>query len=115
MKSVAQMGWRRIRSFIFGFKENGLKKTIENLKVQYHLTDEQVSENTAVLGFLGASSSETFNWLYPLVAVCLVIILAAGVLMVSGCMNSNVAQRTKFWYDALHRGKPTADFTFRKI
>ena len=50
-------------------KENGLKKTIENLKVQYHLTDEQVSENTAVLGFLGASSSETFNWLYPLVAV----------------------------------------------
>ncbi len=25
--------------------------------------------------------------------------------MVSGCMNSNVAQRTKFfWYDALHRG-----------
>ena len=74
-------------------KENGLKKTIENLKVQYHLTDE----NTAVLGFLGASSSETFNWLYPLVAVCLVIILAAGVLMVSGCMNSNVAQRTKFF------------------
>ena len=78
-------------------KENGLKKTIENLKVQYHLTDEQVSENTAVLGFLGASSSETFNWLYPLVAVCLVIILVAGVLMVSGCMNSNVAQRTKFF------------------
>lgn len=67
------------------------------MKVQYHLTDEQVSENTAVLGFLGASSSETFNWLYPLVAVCLVIILAAGVLMVSGCMNSNVAQRTKFF------------------
>lgn len=78
-------------------KENGLKKTIENLKVQYHLTDEQVSENTAVLGFLGASSSETFNGLYPLAAVCLVIILAAGVLMVSGCMNSNVAQRTKFF------------------
>ena len=47
--------------------------------------------------FWGASSSETFNWLYPLVAVCLVIILAAGVLMVSGCMNSNVAQRTKFF------------------
>lgn len=65
--------------------------------MQYHLTDEQVSENTAVLGFLGASSSETFNGFYPLAAVCLVIILAAGVLMVSGCMNSNVAQRTKFF------------------
>ena len=50
-------------------KENGFKKTSEKFKVPDHLTDEQVSENTAELGFLGASSSETFNWLYPLVTV----------------------------------------------
>lgn len=78
-------------------KENGLKKTIANLKQQYNLTDENIEENTAILGLLGASNSETFNGLYPLAAVCLIIILAAGVLMVSGCMNSDVAQRTKFF------------------
>lgn len=85
------------RFYIRFQKENGLKKTIANLKEQYNLIDEKVSENTAVLGFMGASSSETFNGLYPLAAICIVIILAAGVLMVSGCMNSNVAQRTKFF------------------
>ena len=78
-------------------KESGLKKLIADLKEQYHLTDENIHENTGVLGLLGASSSETFNGLYPLAAACMVIILAAGVLMISGCMNSNVAQRTSFF------------------
>ena len=78
-------------------KETGLKERIADLKEQYHLADENVRENTAVLGLLGASSSETFNGLYPLAAVCIAIILAAGVLMISGCMNSNVAQRTSFF------------------
>ena len=77
-------------------KETGLKERIADLKEQYHLADENVRESTAVLGLLGASSSETFNGLYPLAAVCIAIILAAGVLMISGCMNSNVAQRTSF-------------------
>lgn len=78
-------------------KENGLKKTIAKMKEQYNLTSENVIENTAVLSLLGASTNESINGLYPLAAACFVIILIAGVLMISGCMNSNVAQRTKFF------------------
>ena len=71
--------------------ENGLKKTIADMMQQYNLTAENVKENTAVLGMLGASSNESVNELYPLAAACFVIILIAS------CMNSNVAQRTKFF------------------
>lgn len=78
-------------------KESGLKKTIANLKQQYDLTAEQVKENTGVLGMLEASSNESMGQLYPLAAVCFVIILISGVCMISSCMNSNVAQRTKFF------------------
>ena len=77
--------------------ENGLKKTIADMMQQYNLTAENVKENTAVLGMLGASSNESVNELYPLAAACFVIILIAGVFMLSSCMNSNVAQRTKFF------------------
>lgn len=77
--------------------ENGLKKTIADMMQQYNLTAENVKENTAVLGMLGASSNESVNELYPLAAACFVIILIAGVFMISCCMNSNVAQRTKFF------------------
>ena len=77
--------------------ENGLKNTIADMMQQYNLTAENVKENTAVLGMLGASSNESVNELYPLAAACFVIILIAGVFMISSCMNSNVAQRTKFF------------------
>ena len=77
--------------------ENGLKKTIADMMQQYNLTAENVKENTAVLGMLGASSNESVNELYPLAAAFFVIILIAGVFMISSCMNSNVAQRTKFF------------------
>lgn len=77
--------------------ENGLKKTIADMMQQYNLTAENVKENTAVLGMLGASSNESVNELYPLAAACFVIILIAGIFMISSCMNSNVAQRTKFF------------------
>ena len=74
-----------------------MKKTIAGIKEQYALTSENIDENTAVLSLLGASSDERVNGLYPLAIACFVIILIAGIFMISSCMNSNVAQRTKFF------------------
>ena len=91
-------GLESMSRFYVRFKnENGLKKTIANIKEQYSLTSENVSENTPVLGLLGASTNESINALYPLAVACFVIILIAGIFMISSCMNSNVAQRTKFF------------------
>jgi len=78
-------------------EERGLKKTISAMKQRYNLAADNVDENIAVLGMLGASSNESMNDLYPLAAVCFVIILISGILMISSCMNSNVAQRTAFF------------------
>lgn len=91
-------GSESMSRFYVRFKnENGLKKTIADMKERYSLTSENVNENTAVLSLLGASTSESVNGLYPLAAACFVIILIAGIFMISSCMNSNVAQRTKFF------------------
>lgn len=91
-------GLESMSRFYVRFKnENGMKKTIANIKEQYSLTSENVSENTPVLSLLGASTNESINALYPLAVACFVIILIAGIFMISSCMNSNVAQRTKFF------------------
>ena len=91
-------GLESMSRFYVRFKnENGLKKTIADIKEQYSLTSENVSENTPVLSLLGASTNESINALYPLAVACFVIILIAGIFMISSCMNSNVAQRTKFF------------------
>ncbi len=37
------------------------------------------------------------SWAYPTAAAVFLLILIAGVLMISGCLNSSVAQRTRFF------------------
>ena len=70
---------------------------IPEIREQYDLPQESISENTAVMGLAGQSSSESVKNVYGIAAVLFVLVLLAGVLMISGGMNSNVAQRTKFF------------------
>lgn len=70
---------------------------IKKLKQQYHLSGESISENTAVMGLTGQSSSESVKNIYGLAIILFILVLMAGILMISGSMNSNVAQRIKFF------------------
>lgn len=74
-----------------------LKKAIDGLKKQYGLKNENVKENTIVLGLAGASTKQQLASLYPMAAVVSFMVLTAGALMISSCMNSNVSQRIKFF------------------
>lgn len=85
-------------AYYIQFKEGtNLRKAIDEVKKGYGLAEENVVENTAVLGLTGASSHESIKSLYPVVTVIFLLILVSGALMISSCMNSNVAQRTKFF------------------
>ena len=70
---------------------------ITEIRQQYNLPEEDISENTAIMGLAGQSSNESMKNIYGIAAILFVIVLLAGVLMISGSMNSNVAQRTKFF------------------
>ncbi len=67
------------------------------IRQQYDLPEEDISENTAIMGLAGQSSNESMKNIYGIAVVLFVLVLLAGVLMISGSMNSNVAQRTKFF------------------
>lgn len=72
-------------------------KGISEIRERYHLPEDSISENTAVMGIAGQSSNTSVNSFYELAAMLSVLVLLAGGLMISGSMNSNVAQRTKFF------------------
>lgn len=72
-------------------------KAISEIKKQYGLSEESISENLAVMGMAGKSDNESMKNVYGMAAILFVLVLLAGVLMISGSMNSNVAQRTKFF------------------
>lgn len=71
--------------------------SIHELVERYNLDEDDISENTGVMGAAGQSNSKMMKNIYSLAAVLFVFVLLAGVLMISGGLNSNVAQRTQFF------------------
>lgn len=95
---MAQNGIEENPSFYVKFDSAaGASKAILVMKQEYDLKEEDISENTAVMGLSGQSKSKSFQNVYGIAAVLFFLVLLAGVLMISGSMNSNVAQRTKFF------------------
>ncbi len=72
-------------------------KAITELQSQLSLPEESISENTGVMGMAGQSGNESMKNVYGMAAVLFVLVLLAGVLMISGSMNSNIARRTQFF------------------
>lgn len=79
--------------------ENAAKaaKAIPELKKLYNLPKDCISENTALMGISGQSNNKAMGTIYATAGVLFVLVLLAGVLMISGSLNSNVTQRTKFF------------------
>lgn len=74
-----------------------IQSNITDIKQQFGLSDEQVSENTKLLGLLGQSSNSFMLYVYAVAVVLFILVLIAGILMITSSMNSNVAQRTEFF------------------
>ncbi len=74
-----------------------MKKAIANIKEQYGLTEDNISENAGVMGLEGFSSNSYLMGLYGIAAFLFLLVLIAGALMISSSMNSNVSERTKFF------------------
>lgn len=78
-------------------KRTNLKKAINEVKDQYGYTDDDIKLNTIVMATKGISNNNYIKTTYPVAAVLFLMILVAGVMMISSSMNSNVAQRMQFF------------------
>lgn len=78
---------------------HNMRKTINDIKTQFQLSDEQVAEQAMLLGLLGQSDegNQFMTLIYSAAAVLSMLVLLAGILMIAGSLNSNVAGRTEFF------------------
>ena len=74
-----------------------IRQAIKDVRNQFRLTEEQIGQNTALLALLGFSDDSFILGLYLVAGVLFLLVLTAGVLMVTSSMNSNLAQRTEFF------------------
>ena len=74
-----------------------IRKTIDQLKTKHGWDQSVISENAAMLGILGMSSNSYVVGLYGLALSLVILVMLAGVLMIAGSMNSNIAERTQYF------------------
>ena len=80
----------------FGSHAN-MKKAIAEIREQYGLADADIQQNFILMGLAGLSDNTLVKNVYPLVIILFLLVLIAGVLMISGSLNSTIAQRTQFF------------------
>lgn len=76
-----------------------IRTSINDIKEQFHLADEQVGEQAMLLGLLGQSDegNQFMMMIYSAAAILSSLVLLAGILMIASSLNSNVAGRTEFF------------------
>lgn len=85
-------------SYYVQFKAHAnMKKAIDEIRKQCGLTDGEIEQNSLLMGFGGAIDTPLFQSLYLPAFLLFLLILLAGILMISGSLNSNVAERSRFF------------------
>lgn len=74
-----------------------IQRTISDISEQFHLDKASVGQNTKVLSLMFQSNDPYMMQLYFVAAILAILVSTAGILMISGSLNSNVARRTKFF------------------
>lgn len=74
-----------------------IRRAISEIGEQYGVASGDMEQNFILMGLAGISNNNMVKSLYPLAGALFLLILAAGILMISGSLNSTVAQRTQFF------------------
>ena len=74
-----------------------IQDTVKDICERLNIPTDAVIENTKLLGLLLQSSDSYILTLYLVAVILAVLVAFAGMLMILGSLNSNVAQRTEFF------------------
>ena len=74
-----------------------VERTVKQIQEQFGLTDRQIARNTKLLALYLQSADSYVMKLYVTGALLAVLVIASGVLMLAGSMNSDVARRTEYF------------------
>ena len=74
-----------------------LRQSIVNIENKYGISEEKISENTYLMALNASSNNDYIVGLYAVAAVLAGMVVLAGTFMITGSINSNVAQRTSYY------------------
>lgn len=73
------------------------RQGVRVLKERAGIPEDQITENTALMGLYGQSGARLMLFVYASAGVLLVLVLSAGAMMIAGSLSSGVAQKTSYY------------------
>lgn len=73
------------------------KRAVSEIKEQCKAADKNIEKNKMLMSLMGLSDSQYIINTYGVAAVLFLLVLLAGVFMISGSLNSNIAERSQFF------------------
>lgn len=74
-----------------------MQRVFRDIRQQFGLSEDQLGQNPKLMGLSGQSNDPYMHMLYSTAAVLALLVTISGVLMMTGSLNSSVAQRTEFF------------------
>lgn len=74
-----------------------IRNALAEIKADYNLDAEQISENIRLLGLMGQSGDTAILQLYLTAAILFILVTMAGVFMIAGSFNMSIMERTQFF------------------
>ena len=93
-RQIADKNAQTGTTFRVQFKDGvNIQEAMNEIKSQYDLSDNQVSENTALLGLMGQSENSTMQSLYIVAGFLVLLVLIAGTVMIAASHSSRAAPK----------------------
>lgn len=74
-----------------------IQKEIRAIQEQFHIPDDRIHRNELLLATMGQSQDMSMMAIYVVALVLAILVAISGILMITGSLNSNIAQRTEFF------------------
>jgi len=88
---------KELVTFVIFRRFCNIQKAIEEIRAQFGLEQDEVRQNVKVLTLMFQSRDSYMMGFYFVAAVLAVLVMIAGILMITSSMNSNIVRRTEFF------------------
>lgn len=86
------------KRFYIRFQDRAnIRRALSEISAQYGLEKSDIKQNQMLMASMGLGDSSAFLAIYGTAALLFVLVMLAGIFMIAGSLNSNIAERSQFF------------------
>lgn len=97
LAKLSSSGEKDTSFYVQFYEYKNIQKSLKEICTQFKLKEQQIVQNTKYLALMFQSRDSYMMKLYMTAGVLALLVVIAGILMITASLNSNISQRTEFF------------------